>query len=126
MKRLVKVIVLLMVIGVVGEVVVFAAGRLSYRDPFARYEALIPGQSVLAFGQPPCDLHPVTITTAEPIPQNVEVAYCVIYPIQSAAGSVYAYAYQDRFVRTSLLAMRDLYVGDVVLRWGQPDAILKD
>lgn len=123
MRRLVKLCSVLMAVLCVGEAVVLAAARLTSSDPFAPFERMLAGQPV-SIAAPACDLHP--IQEVGPSIPDAGVSYCALYPVRGMFASISAYAYDDRFVKTSLRVVGDLYVGNLVLRWGRPDVILKD
>lgn len=123
MWRLVKLCSVLMAIFCVSEVVVLATSRLTSSDPFASFEEILAGQPV-SIADLPCDLHPIQ-GNAPPI-SDASVSYCALYPVRGTFASISAYAYENRFVKTSLRVAQDLYAGNLVLRWGRPDVIVKD
>jgi len=85
-----------------------------YADPFAPYEAVMPGQLV-ALSDYPCDP-----PTTDLYLQSVR---CEIHPDSSHVVSVSSDIFNGRFVQT-WFSGHDLYIGDVVRHWGRPDVII--
>lgn len=123
MGRFTKVSVALAALLFFGTVIVLAAGQLNYRDPFVAYEAMMPGRMVSPEA-PPCDLHPMQ--ASDSYPPNANVDYCALYPTEGVFAAASAYTHNRRFVFLSLRVAGDLRVGDLVLRWGHPDTIVRN
>jgi hypothetical protein len=117
MWRLVVMVAPLSLIFFAAQAMVLAGTRLAYpgesADPFAPYEAIMPGQLV-ALSNYPCDP-----STTDLYLQNV---LCEIHPDSGPFVSVSSHIFNRRFVQTSF-SSHDLSIGDVVSRWGRPDAI---
>ena len=89
-----------------------------YADPFALYEAMMPGQPATVSGN--------CAWRYETIPASMgEQIYCEIYPSEGPFVSVFADVHNARFVGISFYA-NDLYVGDIVRHWGWPALIGKN
>ncbi|MEO8391606.1 MAG: hypothetical protein ABI700_01310 [Chloroflexota bacterium] len=122
MARLIKVCAALAVILSIGQFAVLNSARQTFNDPFAPVAALLAGQPLTS--PPPCDLHPHS-EGAPPTIHNEGVSYCAVYLAEGAFASVSAYTHLGKFARTTLYVTQDLVVGDILLRWGRPDVILK-
>jgi hypothetical protein len=100
-----------------AQVAALAGSRLAYpedyADPFAPYEAIMPGQLV-APGDYACDPPASDLSN-----QSVR---CELRADSSHFGSVSATILGRRFIQISFRG-HDLYIGDVVSRWGRPDMI---
>jgi len=105
-----------------GQFAVLGATRQTYRDPFAPVAALLAGEPLTS--PPTCDLHPLS-KDPPPTIHNEGVSYCAVYLAQATFASVSAYAHLGIFARTTLRVTQNLVIGDVLLRWGRPDVILK-
>ena len=115
MKLLVRVSAALITILCVGEVAALAVGRLIYRDPFAPYEALMPGQPIASASRAGhCD--------AEPVGDGPEFIRCVAHLDDPVFVSVTATGNQDTIIQTAF-QVKDLRVGDVVVRWRTPELV---
>jgi hypothetical protein len=118
MWRLTVMVVPLSVMFLVAQAAVLGGTRLAYPgeydDPFAPYETILPGQLV-AQSDYPCD--PPTTDL------YLQSVHCEIHPDSSHVVSVSSDIFNGRFVQTWFRG-HDLYVGDVVRRWGRPDVII--
>jgi hypothetical protein len=119
MWRLAVIFVPVTLIFFVAQMAVLGASREvysgEYPDPFALYEGMMPGEW-LEPGNPPCELHPETGIQGTAF-------YCVLHsrdrePIVSVSSNIF----DHRFAHTVFVA-DDLYVGDIVRHWGQPDMV---
>lgn len=86
-----------------------------YPDPFAPYEAMMPGQWAVASSLP-CEL--------KSVPAYVDIIDCQLQPVEGPFVSASSNVYNGRFAQISFSA-RDLSVGDIVRRWGRPDLVVK-
>lgn len=101
-------------LAVVGGMRLISAG--DYSDPFAPYEAMMPGQPA----QIPATCSPHLIYGASALE-----AICFTDCDECAIGSAIAAIYEGR-IRDVWFYADKLYVGDVVQHWGWPDRIVKD
>jgi hypothetical protein len=83
-------------------------------DPFAPYEAMMPGQSTVVLRNHPCESK---IRSA-----YNEMLYCETFPTNSPFASVSASIQDGRYILTEFDAT-NLSVGDIVRRWGRPDRV---
>jgi hypothetical protein len=128
---------LLILILCVGEGAALAVGRLVYHDPFAPYEALMPGRPIAPasrmfhFDAQPEGDAPGTIRCVVNLDDPAFVSMtapgttrCVVNLDDPAFVSITATGTLDTFTQT-VLHVTNLRVGDVVLRWGRPDSVTK-
>ncbi len=102
-----------------SELVVLVGSALRYTggypDPFALYEAMMPGQSINSSELSPCRFQEMWLV-------RDMIGYCQLYPDASPFRLVTIKAQGDRVQRLSLRAY-GLFYGDVVARWGMPDVV---
>jgi hypothetical protein len=109
----------LTVIFFVSQVAVLAAHRLPYRDPFAQYQSIGPGQPSTGLKAFPCTL-PVQG------PPNTTTAYCRFVPSNGPFGSVtIEYSQSIKRIGFSVLPGR-LYLGELIRCWGKPSGVQPD
>lgn len=85
-------------------------------DPFAPYEAIMPGHWAGETEDNSCDLRMI-------YGGYVETVYCDIDYIESPFISVYSSVYEGRIIQT-FFGANDLYFGDMLRHWGRPNAVL--
>ncbi len=104
----------------VAELTVLGGAGLAYPgeypDPFAPYEAMMPGQWAVASRELPCDFLIIY--------RFGDTVACELWPLEGPFVSVASNTYRGNFVRSSFSA-DDLYVGDVIRHWGRPDLVVK-
>jgi len=99
------------------ELTVLGGMRLAntgeYPDPFAPYEAIMPGQPVAALEQYPCQFEKALDREPEP-------SFCRIRPGEGVFSEVIVLFYNDKIWQV-VFKTEVLRVGDLVQRWGYPD-----
>jgi hypothetical protein len=99
---------------VVALVLVFRSTENT--DPFAVYDALVPGQPVAILDDYPCRFTPVP---AEGLEGTV---FCQIYPETGPICLVTVLGQGDT-IQTLSFALDGIQVGHLAQRWGRPDAV---
>jgi hypothetical protein len=101
----------------VVELTVFAGTRLVHTggdsDPFAPYEAIMPGQPTTALEQYPCQFERASEL-------DTDATVCRIRPGEGIFSQVIVLFHGDRIWQV-VFKMEGLRVGDLVQRWGYPD-----
>ena len=114
MRRLLRVCVLLTAIVFSTEVMVLAAARLNYHDPFAPYSPIVPGQPADAVKEYPCSL-------LFGMSNGVEVGYCQFEVVDSVFSKVRVIVSDRIITRTEFVVQPNrLRVGDLILCRGEP------
>ncbi|MEO8391958.1 MAG: hypothetical protein ABI700_03105 [Chloroflexota bacterium] len=103
-----------------GKVAVLTVARLTYRDPFASYQAIMPGQSVDAIKDYPCPLHVETVN-------RVEKGWCQFDSDKGVFDQV-SMVEHKHIITWILFHIRseDLRLGDLILCWGKPIDIVRN
>ena len=104
----------------VAELVVLVSMNLihkeGYPDPFAPYEAMMPGRFLSALEDRPCEF--------DVTPGNTFKFTCDLALNSDPLAAVSATAYNGRFVQISFRG-GDWYIGDVIAHWGRPDRVVR-
>jgi hypothetical protein len=104
-----------------GVLIVVGGATLAYPggypDPFATYEAVMPGRRVVALEEPPCDF--------QIIPGQILLMECDSFPATDHFVSIHAITQDGRFTAAWFYA-RNLVIADVITHWGQPDSVIHD
>jgi hypothetical protein len=87
-------------------------------DPFASYDAIMPGQPMTAAALYSCSVSYLPSEIA------YRVFYCQIHPRNGLFLSVSIIG-QDDTIRALSFGVQGLRVGDLVQRWGRPDVVQK-
>jgi hypothetical protein len=104
---------------VIAEVTVLVAAWLAYRDPFAPYQPIMPGQTWEALRDYSC-YQPVT----EPLVS--ETAYCQFMP-KEGTFSLVAVEYSQVIKRIGFnVRQRGMHLGDLLQCWGKPSRVVPD
>ena len=113
-KPLIPVLSLAVVVAASGSNLLYVGG--GYSDPFTPYEAMMPEQLVTTQGQ---------LCEPQIVPGYVDTISCEVDPIDGHFNLVIANISNGRFVHIAFSA-NNLYIGDIVRRWGRPDKVVKD
>jgi hypothetical protein len=114
MWRLVRGSILLMLILFAANVAVLGAASLNYRDSFAPYAAIMPGNSVDTLKDYPCQWIGGMINGAE-------YGYCQFNMEAFPFGQVRVFKTDHVITRLSFTFQPDrLSLGDLILCWGKP------
>lgn len=100
-----------------AQVAVLVGSRMTYPneypDPFAPYEAMMPGQEITV-EDVPCDF----IIRRE----YDETTSCETYPKNEVFNSVTSSVSGSGFVQT-VFSFNHVLVGDIIRHWGRPDSV---
>jgi hypothetical protein len=88
----------------------------SYPNPFASYEAIMPGQPVSALRDFQC--------VPQYVPEYLKMSVCVIFP-QDNHFQVITVTSRNQVITKIDFNVRRLRVADLISRWGNPDNIVK-
>ena len=103
-----------------GEVMVLAAARSTYRNLFAPYAGILPGQPIDTVRDFSCEL-------SIGMRNSVEVGYCHFEPSDDVFAQVSVIAYDRVITQTDFVVRSNsLMLGDLVLCWGKPIYILEN
>ena len=116
MWRLAKICVLLTGGLFVSQVAILSAGRTAYRDPFAPYAAIMPGQPSSNLDQYSCNI----------IYDNTSIVFCSFSLKEGRFHS--ATVLYDKVIRKVGFHVRpdDLAMGDLMECWGKPSGVTPD
>jgi hypothetical protein len=102
----------------VTQVAVIAIWRIVYPtelpDPFAAYEAMMPGEFATGLENPVCNFQGGSGYRS--------VLHCELQPQDSFFVSGVSNTHNGMFVFTTFIPNR-LYIGDVIGHWGRPDDV---
>jgi hypothetical protein len=97
------------------EVVVIGGMRQPDHNPLARYRQIMPGKTIEAVQDFPCQMH-------MGMSKGVEVGLCQFEAEDGVIGRVTVVAADQLITRLSFEVQPDaLRLGDLVLCWGEPD-----
>lgn len=101
-----------------GGMVMVAAARITYHDPFATYAQIMPGQSTDALDTYHCRLH---TTFKNLIVSEGNTRFCQFIPDDRFFASITVYAWGTTITRISFLIQpNQIRFGDLLWCWGTP------
>jgi hypothetical protein len=115
MRRLVMISIFLITTLSTLEIVARAVGRLIYQDPFAPYQAIMPGEPSSALEHYPCQRREGGMT-------GTQTTFCTFIPGEGPFDFVtIEYEYNGVIKQIGFSVQRNrLYLGDLLPCWGKP------